>query len=163
MDALSSIQCCSGGRTIEHDCLLLLAQAFKATAKGKGRLGSSAVGDIWLHCLFFVLLAASIGVGIWQLAVSDTVINTLLVSVLWAGYAIIPPFLLICYSVLGPGWLLAIACKLCLLASFGAGAATLVVLWLVPNYESHEGAGLLFRYIHQLQQSANQTIQLVHT
>ena len=54
-------------------------QAFKATAKGKGRLANSAVGDIWLHCLFFALLAASIGVGIWQLVVGDTVISTLLV------------------------------------------------------------------------------------
>ncbi len=78
---------------------------------------------------------------------------------LWATYAIIPPFLLICYSLVGPGLLLAAACRLCLLASFGAGAATLVVLWLVPSYESHEGAGLLFRYIHQLQQSATQTLQ----
>ena len=59
----------------------------------------------------------------------------------------------------GPGLLLAAVCKLCLLASFGAGAATLVVLWLVPSFESHEGAGLLFRYIHQLQQSATQTLQ----
>ncbi|KAK9846433.1 hypothetical protein WJX81_003716 [Elliptochloris bilobata] len=77
-------------------CCCFMRIAFKATAKGKGRLGSSAAGDIWLHCLFFVLLATSIGVGIWQLVVGDTVINTLLV------------------------------------------------------------------YIHQLQQSANQTIQLVH-
>jgi hypothetical protein len=135
-----------------------LRQAFKATAKGKGRLGSSAVGDIWLHCLFFALLAASIGVGAWQLAARDAVVSTLLVSVLWAGYAIIPPFLLICYAALGPGLLLAAVCKLCLLASFGAGLATLVVLWLVPSYESHEGAGLLFRYIHQLQASASQAL-----
>ena len=42
-------------------------QAFKATAKGKGRLANSAAGDIWLHCLAVIVLVATMAIGIWQL------------------------------------------------------------------------------------------------
>lgn len=42
-------------------------QSFKATAKGKGRLANSAAGDIWLHCLAVIVLAATMAIGIWQL------------------------------------------------------------------------------------------------
>lgn len=54
---------------------------FKATAKGKGRLANSIVGDIWLHALFFSLLAITIGIAIWQLVTGAAVISPLLISV----------------------------------------------------------------------------------
>ena len=63
-------------------------QDFKATAKGKGRLAVSAVGDIWLHALAVVLLASTIAIGVWQLVAGATALSPLLISVLWAVRAL---------------------------------------------------------------------------
>ena len=70
-------------------------QSFKATAKGKGRLQNSSAGDIWLHCVALILLTSTIAIGIWQLVAGAKVRSPLLISVLWAVYANIPPFLLV--------------------------------------------------------------------
>ena len=70
-------------------------QSFKATAKGKGRLQNSSAGDIWLHCVALVLLTSTIAIGIWQLVAGAKVRSPLLISVLWAVYTNIPPFLLV--------------------------------------------------------------------
>lgn len=73
-------------------------QSFKATAKGKGRLQNSSAGDIWLHCLALILLTSTIAIGIWQLVAGAKIRSPLLISVLWAAYANIPPFLLVSIS-----------------------------------------------------------------
>ena len=63
--------------------------------KGHGKLHSSITGDIWLHCLAVVLLTATIGIAVWQLVAGAKALSPLLISLLWAVYAIIPPFLLV--------------------------------------------------------------------
>ena len=73
----------------------VVAQSFKATAKGKGKLQNSSAGDIWLHCVALILLTSTIAIGIWQLVAGAKVRSPLLISVLWAVYANIPPFLLV--------------------------------------------------------------------
>ena len=74
---------------------MLTVQSFKATAKGKGRLQNSSAGDIWLHCVALILLTSTIAIGIWQLVAGAKVRSPLLISVLWAVYTNIPPFLLV--------------------------------------------------------------------
>jgi len=114
---------------------------FKATAKGKGKLASSIVGDVWLHALFFTLLAVSIGVAVWQLVAGAEPLSPLLISVLWATYAAVPPALLLLYALLGPGLALAIACKFCLLLSTGASIAAVGLLWAIKDFKPQQGAG----------------------
>jgi hypothetical protein len=133
-------------------------QAFKATAKGKGRLQLSIAGDIWLHCVAVVVLAATIGIGIWQLAAGAQALSPLLISVLWAAFAIIPPLLLCSYAVLGgPGIIMRILCFLAGIISSCSGLAAVGILWAIPAYNSSEFSGglisqkdigVLFRYIH---------------
>ncbi len=60
-------------------------------------------GDVWLHALFFTLLAVSVGVAVWQLVAGADPLSPLLISVLWATYAAVPPALLLLYAMLGPG------------------------------------------------------------
>lgn len=71
------------------------AQSFKATAKGKGKLANSSAGDIWLHCVALILLTSTIAIGVWQLVAGAKVRSPLLISVLWAVYTNIAPFLLV--------------------------------------------------------------------
>ena len=81
---------------------IMSMQSFKATAKGKGKLQNSSAGDIWLHCVALILLTSTIAIGIWQLVAGAKVRSPLLISVLWAVYANIPPFLLV--GPLSPPW-----------------------------------------------------------
>ena len=53
---------------------------FKATAKGNGKLGSSILGDVWLHALFFFILAVTIGIAVWQLVAGAALVSPLLIS-----------------------------------------------------------------------------------
>jgi hypothetical protein len=55
----------------------------------------SIAGDIWLHCVAVILLLSTIAIGVWQLVAGAKALSPLLISVLWAVYAIIPPFLLV--------------------------------------------------------------------
>ena len=114
---------------------------FKATAKGKGRLAVSIVGDVWLHALFFTLLAVSVGVAVWQLVAGADPLSPLLISVLWATYAAVPPALLLLYALLGPGLPLAVACKFCMLLSTGASVAAVGLLWAIKDFKPQQGAG----------------------
>ena len=114
---------------------------FKATAKGKGRLAVSIVGDVWLHALFFTLLAVSVGVAVWQLVAGADPLSPLLISVLWATYAAVPPALLLLYALLGPGLPLAVACKFCMRLSTGASVAAVGLLWAIKDFKPQQGAG----------------------
>ena len=68
---------------------------FKSTAKGRRKLQSNVTGDIWLHCIAVALLAGTIANGIWQLVAGARALSPLLIGVLWAVYAIVPPLLLV--------------------------------------------------------------------
>lgn len=84
---------------------------FKATAKGGSKLKNSPLRDIWLAIVMFILLTVSIAVAIWQLVDGANVFSPLIISVLWAAYAVVPPFLLLFYAVIGPGLLLQFFCR----------------------------------------------------
>ena len=82
------------------------------TAKGNGRLANSAIGDIWLHGLAAFLLTATVAIGVWQLVAGAAILSPLLISVLWATNALVPPILLLCYWAFGgPGILMHLVCK----------------------------------------------------
>ena len=83
------------------------AVTFKATLKGVSKLAQSALGDIWLPLVTFILLATSLGIGIGKLAAGPTVITTLSISLAWMVYGMIPPFLLLHYTFIGRGTTLA--------------------------------------------------------
>lgn len=72
------------------------------TAKGVGaRLANSAIRDLWMPTLQFLLLTISIAVGFWQLLVAPTLLSPLAISLLWAIYNAIPPYLIIHYTWIG--------------------------------------------------------------
>ena len=79
--------------------------------QGKGKLAVTAFGDLWLHALACLVLFVTIGIGIWQLIDGAAVVSPLLISILWAAYASIPPFLLLLYSVTGHNWVMQFFCK----------------------------------------------------
>lgn len=71
----------------------------------------TAFGDLWLHGLAFLVLTVTIAIGIWQLIDGAAVVSPLLISILWAAYAAIPPFLLLLYSVTGHNFVMQFFCK----------------------------------------------------
>ena len=115
---------------------------FKATAKGKGKLAASIVGDVWLHALFFTLLAVTIGVAAAQLFTGAAALSPLLISVLWAANAAVPPALLLVYAAFGHGsFALEFACKLGALISFAAPAAAVGLVWAIKDFTPQQGVG----------------------
>ena len=116
--------------------------SFKATAKGKGRLQASVIGDIWLHGVFLFILAVTVAVGVWQLVAGAEVLSPLLISVLWAAHAAVPPFLLLTYLALGgPGLALHAACRLAQLVSAGSAAAAVALVWTIKDFSPVQGQG----------------------
>lgn len=113
----------SGGSSISHLVLCMRCAASLSAAllksepvncvdlAGKGKLKNSAFRDLWFHFILDFLLFASIGVGVWQLVAGAQVISPLLISVLWAVYAAVPPTLLLYYATLGQGYVFQILCK----------------------------------------------------
>jgi cellulose synthase/poly-beta-1,6-N-acetylglucosamine synthase-like glycosyltransferase len=132
---------------------------FKATAKGPGKLKDSALRDLWLPGLSFGLLFISGAIAVWQLIAGVDFFSPLTISLLWAIYNAIPPFLILWYSVVGRGFLLQFACKFCMIASFSCGIAAIGLVWAIKTYDvkqfggglaQSEDMGVLFRYIHDL-------------
>jgi endoglucanase len=133
---------------------------FKATAKGKGnKLQASIVGDVWLHAVFLFVLAVTIAVAVWQLVAGAAVLSPLLISVLWAAHAAVPPFLLLAYvAVGGPGILMHLACRLAQLVSAGSALAAVGLVWTIKDFNPVQGAsgvingkeiGLAFRELNK--------------
>ncbi|KAK9865087.1 hypothetical protein WJX84_007198 [Apatococcus fuscideae] len=132
---------------------------FKATAKGGSKLKNSPLRDIWLAIVMFILLTVSIAVAIWQLVDGALVFSPLLISVLWAAYAIVPPFLLLFYATIGPGYLLQFFCRLTMMVTFASGAAAVGLMWAIHESDvatakefsggayTSEQIGVLFRAI----------------
>ena len=116
--------------------------SFKATAKGSGRLAASIVGDVWLHAVFLFVLAVTVAVGVWQLVAGAALLSPLLISVLWAAHAAVPPFLLLAYvGVGGPGIALHLACRLAQLVSAGSAAAAVGLVWAIKEFSPVQGEG----------------------
>ena len=108
LNRVRSCVVCLSQTNYQHQSRLLLCGAgkkisFKATAKGVQRVGEIAMRDIWIHGAVFVLLLATLCVGLQKLLSGPTVITTLSISVVWIIYAMVPPFLLLWYTIIGRG------------------------------------------------------------
>jgi hypothetical protein len=114
---------------------------FKATAKGGGRLAASIVGDVWLHALFFGVLAITVAVGVWQLVAGASALTPLLISILWAATAAVPPALLLVYAATGQGVLTHIACKVGMAITAVAPAAAVGLVWAIKDFTPQQFAG----------------------
>ena len=107
---------------------------FKATAKGGGRLAASIVGDVWLHAL-------TVAVGVWQLVAGASALTPLLISILWAATAAVPPALLLVYAATGQGVLTHIACKVGMAITAVAPAAAVGLVWAIKDFTPQQFAG----------------------
>ena len=67
------------------------------------RIMASVLSDLWMPCVVFVLLTASFITGIKKLVDSGSVSNTLMISIVWVVYNMIPQYLLIHYTWVGRG------------------------------------------------------------
>lgn len=65
------------------------------------RLASTNFGDLWMPVVVFVLLLASLCEGLKKLITSQNPENTLMISLVWVVYNMIPPFLLMWYTFVG--------------------------------------------------------------
>lgn len=61
-------------------------------------MANSALRDVWIHILVIAWLATSITGGIIKIVNSYDFPTPLAISILWAGYQIIPPFLVCVFS-----------------------------------------------------------------
>ena len=105
---------------------------------------NKAIGDLWMPAVCFVLLLASIGQGLKQLFTSGSVTSPLAISIIWAVYNAIPPFLVLWYAIVGKGVMLQYLCRLLMLTSFFCGAAAIGLLWgLYPEEYNFNKVSLL--------------------
>lgn len=101
-----------------------------------------------------------------QLVAGAQPLSPLLISILWAGFSIIPPLLLCSYALFGgSSVMMHILCFFAGIISTGAGLAAVGILWAIPSYNSQEFSGglisqkdigVLFRYIHDAPQRLSQ-------
>ncbi|KAK9823799.1 hypothetical protein WJX72_005584 [[Myrmecia] bisecta] len=113
--------------------ICLQSITFKATAKGPGRLKDSAIRDLWMPAVSFFLLAISIVMGVWQLLDGSEVFSPLLISVLWATYNAVPPYLLLHYAIFGNNISLQFMCRFTYIVSTLAGMAAIGLMWAINN------------------------------
>lgn len=102
---------------------------FKTTLKGASAFMDGAIRDVWLPGLTFAGLAASAIAGAVKLFQGPTLASPLAISVLWATYAAIPPFLVLFYAGVSRGAPLALICRAALLLSFVAGGLAVFLMW----------------------------------
>lgn len=82
-----------------------------------------------------LLVGAGININIATLVFAQA-LSPLLISVLWAAFAMVPPFLLVSYAAVGgPGVIMQILCFFCGIISTGTGLAAVGILWAIPRYE----------------------------
>lgn len=114
---------------------------FKTTLKGFGRLQNSAIGDLWVPITVFVASAVSLGIGISKVVNSGQPKTTLLVSLLWMIFNMVPPFLLLWYWLIGRGTTLRFICKIAFVLTTVCGIGALVLIWLLyPKPFDYSGA-----------------------
>jgi len=70
-----------------------------------------AIRDLWLPGLTAAALAASAIAGAVKLFTGPTVASPLAISVLWALYGLVPPFLVVFYATVSRGAALQAACR----------------------------------------------------
>ena len=59
--------------------------------------------DLWVPCVVFSLLLAAFVTGILKLIAAASISNTLMISLVWVVYNMIPQYLLIHYTWVGRG------------------------------------------------------------
>lgn len=91
------------------------------------RLASGNIGDLWMPCLVFICLLASFIQGLIKLISSENPQNTLMISLVWVVYNMIPPFLLLWYTWVGQGTTLRVR-----LAAARFRAVLVLILPLLP-------------------------------
>ncbi len=72
---------------------------------------ASVLSDLWMPCVVFVLLTASFITGVKKLVDAGSVSNTLMISIVWVVYNMIPQYLLIHYTWVGRGTTLQVGVK----------------------------------------------------
>jgi len=75
------------------------------------RIMASVLSDLWMPCVVFVLLTASFITGVKKLVDAGSVSNTLMISIVWVVYNMIPQYLLIHYTWVGRGTTLQVGVK----------------------------------------------------
>ncbi|CAL8470908.1 g10450 [Coccomyxa elongata] len=104
---------------------------FKTTLKGASMLMNSALRDLWMPGFCFFLMLASIITGFVKLAQGPTLASPLIISILWAFVAAVPPFLALYYATIARGPSLAWLCRIALILSFLAGIAAVLLMWVL--------------------------------
>ena len=67
------------------------------------RIAASVFADLWVPCVVFSLLFAALITGILKLIAAASISNTLMISLVWVVYNMIPQYLLIHYTWVGRG------------------------------------------------------------
>lgn len=67
------------------------------------RIAASVFSDLWVPCTVFSLLLAALVTGVLKLINSASISNTLMISLVWVVYNMIPQYLLIHYTWVGRG------------------------------------------------------------
>jgi len=79
--------------------------------QGASAFMDGAIRDLWLPGLTAAALAASAIAGAVKLFTGPTVASPLAISVLWALYGLVPPFLVVFYATVSRGAALQAACR----------------------------------------------------
>lgn len=120
------------------------ALSFKSTAKTGGvfsRLTNSSLSDLFLPLGILIALIVSFGIGLSRAIAGATVKTTLLVSLVWMLFNMIPFYLLLHYTFIGRGSTLKLMSKILMLASFVLGIMALgFIWWLYPKELDYTGA-----------------------
>ena len=102
---------------------------FKTTLKGASMLMNTAFRDLWMPGLCFALLLATIVTGLVKLFTGATVSSPIAISIVWALYAIIPPFLVLFYATVSRGIALQYLCRVCMVLSFCFSVLAVGLMW----------------------------------
>ena len=81
----------------------MLLHVFELLPIARCRLAAGNWGDLWMPCVVFILLLISFIYGLKKLISSENPENTLMISLVWVVYNMIPPFLLLWYTWVGQG------------------------------------------------------------
>ncbi|KAK9842280.1 hypothetical protein WJX81_004432 [Elliptochloris bilobata] len=119
---------------------------FKTTLKGAAMLMNTAVRDLWMPGLCFILLLATLILGLIKLGTSATIASPLCISIVWIVYALIPEALVMYYACVSKACLLAdyelskcrasangvslqYVCRICMVLSFFSAACAVGLMW----------------------------------
>ncbi|KAL3150937.1 hypothetical protein ABBQ32_000684 [Trebouxia sp. C0010 RCD-2024] len=125
---------------------------FKTTLKGSNMLMKNGLGDLWMPCVCFLGLLASLGFGLHKVITQQQgIITTLTLSLVWIVYSIIPQYLLLHYTWVGRGTTLRYACQIGFWVSSLCALCAIILLWLV--YPKTYDYSKMLDYSHQFYRS----------